>query len=812
MKILDSLQEATQKAQEFAQNKQLRAAVTTAETVLQDWHEKTQIWEKLWGKIIIGNLINNLEQQLIEWRKQVEEADKLVNQAQFLLKNDTGDPLETKNIISAIALYRRYSQMIVDERTPQFIVECQQILARRQKFQSLVKEAQTQTENLFFKKAIAIYKQAKKLYPTSSIQQAINDVQAQVYQEEIYEAACQKAQQAESENRLRGAISLLDSALLNFPRSDGFELLEKIKSNLQGRELFRQGLTAEKAGDFLKAKHFYENAKPLLANSLDCQIRLGLIAIKTQNWENALSYLQGLPEAQATYLRGFVLAQQGNLQSAYREWKEISTPIVTEQKEILKRISQHQRLLYIKNIEELVQAENWQEAQKASKEFLQKFATNILVESNLKEHIEPSLLVSIWQTYEWSNIAQQMKALWINNPQINTLHNWVVATYYATQIHPENLFDLIISLSTALANINTDPTLKNIPWLKNQDVDFTALSINLKRRLEAALDPLKNSHIEDYLNLRDHYRREIVALKFMGEPATSGIQVNDIFLTPGCYLHFLEQWPTIIVDKIHYSQHNHNILRSLYTAWGLAVAACLEGDRQRAIKIKPTTETSTEIEKFAQNFVAYHEGCYHLQQQQWCLAIKPLQSVKLEIQYHQDWQEEIDRLCKLQRQVILEFSEHLEFANFWYEILPSSTDVKSYVAEYKAEEIRQQLVHNKITFNQALEQLQELQKIDSNNPIVMEMIENVELSQEIKEINRLFQLRQYEAMLKKAKLSQRDRVRYIVAEFFLETLMKGLQEGRLHDQKLILQLGSWAYEICPHEPAFQAIYQSLKLC
>lgn len=76
----------------------------------------------------------------------------------------------------------------------------------------------------------------------------------------------------------------------------------------------------------------------------------------------------------------------------------------------------------------------------------------------------------------------------------------------------------------------------------------------------------------------------------------------------------------------------------------------------------------------------------------------------------------------------------------------------------------------------------------------------------------MFQQRQYEKMLSKAKLSQRDRVRYIVAEFFLDTLIKGIREGRLHDPKLMLQLGSWAYEICPHKPTFQEIYRQLNLC
>lgn len=816
MKILDSVKEAHQTAQRLAANKQLREAVKIAETALRLWSENTSVWEKLLGKFLISDLINSLENKLIEWRKQVEQAERILLQAESLLKNDTGDPLETTAIISAIALYRRYSQVIADERTSQFMVECQQILARRQQFQTLVKQAENQTQHLFFQQAISIYKEALKLYPTDYIKQAITDVKAQLYQEEIYHQTLQKVQQSENEGRLRGAVALLDSALINFPRSDGFALLEKIKSKIQGQELFRQALAAEKIGDFLNAKSLYENAKALLPDSTDCQIRLGVVAIKMQDWQNAVSYLQGLSTEQAIYLRGFALAQQGNLQSAYREWQEISTPIFTEQKEIIKRISQYQKLLYIKKIDDSVQAENFLEAKQTSQEFLQKFAINSIVESNLKEYIQPSLEVSTWQSLNWSNIARQMKELWIHEPNIKTLHNWTVANYYYAQNHGDNLLDLILALSTALANITADPTLTSLPWLKEQEIDFSALSINLKRRLEAVIEPIKNSNLEHYLNLRDYYRLETVALRFMREPSIAGIQVNNLFITPGCYQHFVDKWQNImgdkVVDKTHYSQHNQNILRSLYTPWGLAVAACLEGDSQRASKIKPATEPKMEVEIFAQNLVAYHEGCYQLQQQKWREAITSLQSNKKELKYHQDWQEEIDRLCKLQRQVISEFQEHLEFATFWYDILPNSTTVKSYFAEYKAEEIRQQLVNDKISFPQALEKLRELQTIDSNNPVVIDMIENVELSQEIREINGLFQLRQYEEMLNKAKISQRDRVRYIVAEFFINILIQGIEEGRLNDHELILQFGMWAYEICPHEPAFQEIYRSLKLC
>ncbi|MBD2626767.1 peptidase M, neutral zinc metallopeptidase site [Trichormus variabilis] len=811
MSILDSIKETSQQAEKLAQHKQLREAITVAQTALAVWAQKPAFWERWLGKLFIGNLVDNLEQQLEDWRKQVAQADNLANQAQLILQRDHGDPLETQALSSAIALYHLHNRILHDKQVSLAIQNSQQELEKREQFQVLVKQAQSQAENRFFINALTTYQEAEKLYSTDSIKQAISDIQIQVQQEEIYTSSLEKAKQAVSEGRLRGAIALLDFSLANFPRSDGINLLKKIKSIVQGRELFRQGLAAEKAGYLPAAKSLYENAKSLLPDFTDCQIRLGLVAIKMQDWENALSHLQGLSGQQAAYLRGFALAQQANLQLAYREWQGVFIPAINEQREIIKRIAQHQRLLSLQNIEELVKAENLAAAKIASTEYIQKFGANSVVEVNLHEHIEPSLEAAVWKDSDWTNIATEMNNIWIANPNITTLHNWTVSTYYSAQNNSDKLLDLIIALSTAIANLTTNPTLEDVPWLGNQAVDFTSISVELKRRLEAAIDNIKNTNIEDYedyLNLRDYYRWELVALRFMGEPANSGMQVNDVFITPGCYQKLSSHWQNIIIYKIHSSQ---KILRSLYTPWGLAVAACLESDIQRAIEIKPTTPANNEVEQFAHSFIAYYQGCYYLQQQKWQLAILPLQDAKAEIQDNQDWQKEIDRLFSLQRQAILEFSEHLKFAQFWYDIF-SSNAARSYLAEYKAEEIRKQLINEEMTAAKALEKLQEIKNIDDSNPVVISMIEKVEFNQDLEKIEQLFHQNRFEEMVSKAKKSRYDRVRYIVAELFIDLLINGIKNDTLTDSEAMLNLGRWAYEICPDEPAFQEIYRSLRLC
>ena len=76
----------------------------------------------------------------------------------------------------------------------------------------------------------------------------------------------------------------------------------------------------------------------------------------------------------------------------------------------------------------------------------------------------------------------------------------------------------------------------------------------------------------------------------------------------------------------------------------------------------------------------------------------------------------------------------------------------------------------------------------------------------------LLKTRQYEEMVRKARHSKRERIRYVVAKFFIDILINGLKEGSLYDPKVMVQLRRWAYEICPNERGFQEISRGLKLC
>jgi hypothetical protein len=806
---------AAEKAEKFAKDKQIREAVRITKRTLATWSIHPGFWERLFRSWLLGNLLDQLQMQLEWWYKQIIEADELVARAKALLEKDTGNPLETQALSEAIALYQRSLQIVHDKPISQVIQQYQKELGRRKQFQLLAEEAQAQEQQHFFKHALTIYREAEQLYATDELKQAIARCHSQIHREEAYETQLKQAQEASQEGKLRAAIALLESALTNFPRPDGIELLKQLKCTIKGREKFRAGLSAEKIGAFQEATLMYKEAKTLLSEPNECQIRLGIVAIKIGDWKTALSHLNDLSGEQAAYLRGFVHAKQGDLQQAHREWQSSTHTAIESQKELLKSLAQRQRLLAIQNIEQLVKAENLDKAMATSTAFVQKFGSNLLVQENLDHYILPRIETDVWQNSDWKAIADTAEQAWLTKPNFTSLHNWVVANYYyALAKLPEaqefdSLQNLIVALSTALANIHQDPALKNIPWLGNQQVDYDSVFSDLLRRLEEAIDATKDRDITQYLKLRDRYRLEVTALRLIGQPPTKGMKMNDIFVTPGCYECYSKQIASKWIGSINLSQ---DIRRSLYTPWGLAVAACMEGDIQRAIQLKPSIKSKIEAELFAQRFIAYHEGCYLLQQQKWKQAISPLKQAQAEIKATTEWQAEVDRLCGIQRQAIIDFNEHIDFSLFWYDLLGSSP-AKSYLVEYRAEHIRTQLVNEEISLQKALQELRIAQQIDEQNPILIEIIERLELQQELEEIDRLFKNHRFEEMVSRAKRSRHERARYIVAEFFLEIAIKNVSKDNLNYEEItvIKQLGRWAYEICPNEPAFQEVYRLMRI-
>ena len=115
-----------------------------------------------------------------------------------------------------------------------------------------------------------------------------------------------------------------------------------------------------------------------------------------------------------------------------------------------------------------------------------------------------------------------------------------------------------------------------------------------------------------------------------------------------------------------------------------------------------------------------------------------------------------------------------------------------------------------ISLKQASQELQKVKQIDEKNPVVIDLIENIEFAQEMQEILELLKRDCLTEAVSRAKYSKHKRVRFQVAEICIDLLIKGAETQQMPSE-LIYQLGQSAYELCPTEPAFQEVYRQLKL-
>lgn len=558
----------------------------------------------------------------------------------------------------------------------------------RLRFQNLVSEGRKKAKNNYFREALHNFTQANKLFVTEELESEISKCQESINQQEKYEKILEESAQIAQQGQFKEAINLLKSALDKFYRDDGQQLLTKLERVIKVKELYKLGLIAENTNNVKDAICKYEQALDLLPEFTECKIRLCLVTTK-ENPKQTISHLKEIEGQQAAYIRGFAHAQLGNWQQANREWRSIDNSIINSQREILKSLAERDRLSLIKEIEFTVDNNNVEIAKILSLEFIDKFGSEPTIQQNLENHIQPLLDRQIWETQNWQQIAAKTEQIWLEQQDINSLHNWAIASYYFSQTDSSKLAYCIIAWSTALANVEQNPTVQNVSWLGSNSIDIKDVSGKLKQILENAIDTVKDDNIEKYLILRDIYRRDMVTLSLM-QQSDCGMKIKQqLFILPGCYQRFCKSLPTISFPS--------EVWGALYTEWGKAVAACHEGDTARAINIKPSKNPSSGADRFAYCFVSYHEGCHYLQNLEWRKAVKPLQQAKPEIKAKSDWCKEIDRLCELQRQKIDDFDEHLQFSEFWYELLNSQTG-RSYFAECKARKVAQNLDNKKLVF------------------------------------------------------------------------------------------------------------------
>lgn len=730
------------------------------------------------------------------------KANKLYSQAKILEQKDTNDPNNSDKLKEALAVYKQCERLVKNSTYTKAISRCQKKIDDRLRFQSLVNIGKNRARENYFREALHNLNKAEHLFSTREIKEEINKCYQGIERENKYEQVLEKSNQIAREGGFKAAIDLLIPAVDNFPRQDGEKLLDKLKLAIKTKKLYQLGLIAEHNGQIKDAIANYQQVLELVPEYIDCKLRLAIIAIK-DNPQQAIDYVKKIDSKQAAYIRGFAYTQLENWQQADREWGFISCPSTEIQRKNLKHIIECDRLKVIHEIEQLVDKKQIEIAKSVSINFINKHDDNLIVKNNLDNYINPVLEYRIWQNENWEEIANNTKQNWLEKQDIKSLHNWAVATYYQAQANSNKLEDFITAWSTTLANIKLNPIFKDIPWLGSNSVDLQDVSNKLKQLLENAIDEVKDDNIEEYLKLRDIYRRDMLMLS-LSQKDNWGVKTQSkLLILPNYYQHFKKHLPHIELPT--------EIWGALYTDWGMAVAACQVGDVARAVKIKPKKKPLSEVEYYARTFISYHEGCHYLQNQSWRKAIKYLQAIKSEIRIKLNWSNEIDRLCEIQRQQIGEFEQHLEFSKLWYFLIESKAS-KGYYVEYQSMKVGLDVDNQKISYQQAINKLKELQNIDPDNSVNFNIIKTLSINLELEKINHLWQQSKYKEAVQVARQSLHEKVRFAVAEVCLEIVLEILQSGNLTTEsiKSLQQITEWAYELCPREPLFQATYSQLR--
>ncbi|MCC0177080.1 hypothetical protein I4641_08830 [Waterburya agarophytonicola K14] len=737
----------------------------------------------------------------IYYRKSYK-VDRLYHQGKELEKQGKIDFEDLNALKQALAIYRQCSKLVNNSKYLKAASQCQQKIDNRYRFRQLLVLADRYSQDGFFTKALIELIEAQQLWQTQALTAEILKCKSGIKQQKQYEHVLTQAHQKAIEGEFQGAIDLLKPAIDRFSRRDGEQLLIKLNQVIQSKNLYQLGLIAEAQGESKNAIAFYQQALELIPEFIDCQLRLAIIALQN-NPQQAINWLEKIEDERAAYIRGFAYTKLANWQQANQEWRSIALPQIEAQRYLLKELVARDRLMAIYEIEQLVDRKELEVARTISYKFIDRYGVDLIISHNLENYIEPTLESQMWHSKDWQKITAQLEQIWLKQQDIKSLHNWAIATYYQAQIHPDKLIDLIVAWTTAIANLKLDPTLIDVPWMGNNNLDLRETYLNLRQILNNAINLIRDRDIEEYLNLRDIYLTDITAL-FLGKQNQLDSTVNQpLFILPSCYRSY----------KKHFAQLklSNNIWGALYTDWGIAVAACYEGDIARAIQIKPHKNPSSALDRFGECFVLYHEGCHYLHNQYWRKAIEPLQKIKAAINSDFQWCHEIDRLCKIQREYIRDFNEHLEFSEFCY-LLINSQAAKSYYIEYQAMKIGLEIDNRDISFQQGLNKLKKLQNADSTNTVASNIIKTLEVNLELEKINHLWQQSEYEIAVSIAKKSHHEKVKFAVAEICLEVVLHILQNENLTYETIqsIQKIVQWAYELCPHEPSLQPVYNHLQ--
>jgi hypothetical protein len=643
------------------------------------------------------------------------EAELLIKQAKTAIDRDTEiyNPFDTDLLATAIDCYHKSYLLVNKDSCSQAIESLQLEIERRHQFQSLFRTATKYFHEKQFGQALTTLFSAQALYSPHQLIKTISDCEENAKLEKIYLQALDKAKALSHAGKFSDALKIVELATTKFSRQDGADLQVRLNRVIAAKKQLSAGEINQAAGDLTAAKNDYAAAIYLMPEWKEPKLKLAILAAQTGENELAIDRLAEINYPETKCLEGLLYSRSGEYRQARELWSKLDQNLVKEYWQIISNETIEQCKLIQPQIKELVDRGELDQAKAISLKFVKQFGSDSLIETNLTNCILPGIEAKIWKTEDWQKLAIFSCEKWLNQPSINSLHNWTISLYYATQIDG-NIERLTIAWSTAIANIDIDPTLQALPWLGSSP-SLSDIRARLWHLLEQQIEAIKDSDLPRYLDLRDLYRQEFWAMKLSQEQPDAKITVGELTILPACYQHY---YPQISLGE------QPEIWKTLYTNWGAAVAACLAGDPERAELIKNKLTINSSLENFANQFILYKQGCYALRQEDWRSASYQLNDAKPAIDANLSWQAEIDELCINHRQNIYDFDEHVDFSQFWHSLL-SSYHSQLYVVEYQALKIRFEWANSLISDEESVIKIQDLHDTYPSHLIAAEIFTEI---------------------------------------------------------------------------------------
>lgn len=648
-------------------------------------------------------------------KDKIKQAINLIEQAKITINQDTYNPFDTDLLSKAIDYYLQSYSIVKKDSCMQAIDNIQLEIDRRHQFQSLFRTATENFHHRKFKEALNNLLAAKEIYAPEKLLQTIEEFQEQAKEEDTYLESLAEAKRLSYLGEFSNALISLNQALVKFSSPDGEKLAFSLGRAAAAQKQLDLGKDKQQLGLTSEAKCHYIAALTLMPNWGEAKLQLAIVNIIIGETNEGIEQLADVDNPQVQYLKGLLYAQQQKYKEAKEIWSTLDQEVVREHRQILVDISIAERQLVQPRIKQLIEQNDLEQSKTTSLEFINKFGSDLLIETNLNDYILPAIETNIWNAEKWDEVVVFAREQWLNKKNIESLHNLAIALYYASQNDDSHTEELLLTWSTAIANINTDPILQNIPWLENKSLSLTEVSENLWQLLEKRIETVKDLNSEKYFQLRDQYRQEIWAAKLLQEELNNKIIIDGLTILPGFHQKYYSQ--SLLDEK-------PEIWRTMYTRWGKVVAACLDGDPKRSEILQDNLEANSSLEEFAYHFVLYKQGCSYLQQDEWRNAIYSLSGIKNTIAQNDEWWQRIDELCAHQRNIISDFEDHLNFARFWYDLL-SSPQSEYYLIEYRALEIRWAWCNSTISDQVSLAKIEDLSIAYPDNLKVQEIFNEI---------------------------------------------------------------------------------------